>query len=196
MSKKAFPCASDVGLARKQLARLASSLRTKHPGAVASVREGLDETLAVRALGIAGSAVRTLRTTNPIENLDISVARHRRILKLHGRSQMRTLLKALEARRCDTDNGTARKAALHVQPRHRHRSRFSRVRDIAAAFVECCSRRLTNLQFCFSTQRRPDFRLHGLAVPGWLEASDSPLARCMSLAQWKGWGNAARVAEG
>jgi hypothetical protein len=31
--------------------------------------------------------------------------------KLRGCSQMRTLLKALDARRCDTDNGTVPKAA-------------------------------------------------------------------------------------
>jgi transposase-like protein len=73
--------ASDTDLARKQLARLASSLQAKHPGAAASVREGLDETLTVQALGITGSLYRTLRTTNPIENLNSSVARYCRNVK-------------------------------------------------------------------------------------------------------------------
>jgi hypothetical protein len=34
-----------------------------------------------------------------------------RVRKLRGCSQMRTLLKALDARRCDTDNGLVRRAA-------------------------------------------------------------------------------------
>lgn len=40
-----------------------------HPSAAASVREGLEETLTLLKLGIAGPLYRTLRTTNPIENL-------------------------------------------------------------------------------------------------------------------------------
>ena len=128
--------ASDADLARKQLARLASSLQAKHPGAAASVREGLDETLTVQALGITGSLYRTLRTTNPIENLNSSVARYcrnvkrwgdgqmvlrwvasalsdaaTRMRKLRGCSQMRTLLKALDARRSQTESNIVRKAA-------------------------------------------------------------------------------------
>jgi len=47
--------ASDADLARKQLSRLASSLQAKHPGAAASLREGLEETLTVQALGITGA---------------------------------------------------------------------------------------------------------------------------------------------
>ena len=46
----------------------------EHPGAAASLREGLEETLTVQALGITGALYRTLRTTNPIENLNGSVA--------------------------------------------------------------------------------------------------------------------------
>jgi len=47
--------ASDAELARHQLTRLPSSLQAKHPGAAASVREGLEETLTVQALGVTGS---------------------------------------------------------------------------------------------------------------------------------------------
>ena len=128
--------ASDADLGRRQLHRLASSLQGKHPGAAASLREGLDETLTVQALGITGALYRTLRTTNPIENLNGSVARYcrnvkrwgdgqmvlrwvasalsdaaDRMRKLRGCSQMRTLLKALDARRPDDDSATIRKAA-------------------------------------------------------------------------------------
>lgn len=128
--------ASDADLARRQLGRLAASLQAKHPGAAASLREGLEETLTVQALGITGSLYRTLRTTNPIENLNGSVAHYcrnvkrwgdgqmvlrwvasalsdaaTRMRKLRGCSQMRSLLKALDSRRSDTTTGAALKAA-------------------------------------------------------------------------------------
>ena len=49
------------------------SLERDHPGAAASIREGLEETLTVQRLGLTGSLERTLRTTNIIENLMGSV---------------------------------------------------------------------------------------------------------------------------
>ena len=58
--------ATDAELARRQLNRLVTSLQAKHPGAAASLREGLEESLTVQALGITGALYRTLRTTNPI----------------------------------------------------------------------------------------------------------------------------------
>lgn len=128
--------AADADVARKQLGRLATSLQAKHPGAAASLREGLEETLTAQALGITGALYRTLRTTNPIENLNSSVARYcrnvkrwgdgqmvmrwvasalsdaaLRMRKLRGCSQMRTLLKALDTRRDKTNDATARTAA-------------------------------------------------------------------------------------
>ena len=57
----------DAALARRQLERLANSLAKAHPGAAASLREGLAETLTLTTLGIHGTLYRTLRTTNPIE---------------------------------------------------------------------------------------------------------------------------------
>jgi len=56
-------------LAKRQLQRLAASLQARHPGAAASLREGLEETLTVQGLEITGALYRTLRSTNPIENL-------------------------------------------------------------------------------------------------------------------------------
>jgi putative transposase len=128
--------ASAAELGRRQLQRLANSLQAKHPGAAASLREGLEETMTVQELGITGALYRTLRTTNPIENLNGSVARYcrnvkrwgdgqmvlrwvasalsdaaGRMRKLRGSSQMRSLLKALEARRPDADNSTIQEAA-------------------------------------------------------------------------------------
>jgi transposase-like protein len=68
-------------LAAKQLQRLATSLEADHPGAAASLREGLAETLTVQGLGVTGALYRTLRTTNPIENLNGSIARYTRNVK-------------------------------------------------------------------------------------------------------------------
>ena len=55
--------------ARRLLRQLAKDLEPTHPGAAASLREGLDETLTVLSLGVKGSLARTLVSTNPIENL-------------------------------------------------------------------------------------------------------------------------------
>jgi transposase-like protein len=73
--------ASSADLARRQLERLAASLETEHPGAAASLREGLDETLTLLGLGIEGALYRTLRSTNPIENLNGSVADYMKNVK-------------------------------------------------------------------------------------------------------------------
>jgi transposase-like protein len=64
--------------ARRQLERLARSLESDHPGAAASLREGLEETLTLQALGIKGSLWKTLRSTNPIENLNGGIAKFTR----------------------------------------------------------------------------------------------------------------------
>jgi putative transposase len=53
---------------------LAKELDRTHPGAAASLREGLDETLTVLRLGVAPTLARTLRSTNCIESM-ISVCR-------------------------------------------------------------------------------------------------------------------------
>lgn len=50
-----------------------------HPPA--SLREGLEETLALQRLGIAGALYRTLRSTNAIENLNGLLARYTRNVK-------------------------------------------------------------------------------------------------------------------
>lgn len=75
-------------LAKRQLERLAASLNAQHPGAAASLREGLTETLTVQTLGITGALYRTLRTTNPIENLNGSVAHFTRNVKRWRDGQM------------------------------------------------------------------------------------------------------------
>ena len=73
--------AKSVSVAKRQLEHLATSLDNEHPGAAASVREGLEETLTLIGLGIDGALYQSLRTTNPIENLNGSVARYTRNVK-------------------------------------------------------------------------------------------------------------------
>jgi transposase-like protein len=55
------------------LKNLARGLQREHPGAASSLREGLEETLTVKRLGLTGALEKSLRTTNPIENLNGSI---------------------------------------------------------------------------------------------------------------------------
>lgn len=65
-------------LAERRLAELARALEPKRPGAAASLREGLAETLTVTRLGVRADSTlgRTLQTTNPIESM-LSICRER-----------------------------------------------------------------------------------------------------------------------
>ena len=60
--------------AEAALLALAKELDRTHPGAAASLREGLDDTLTVLRLNVAPTLARTLRSTNCIESM-ISVCR-------------------------------------------------------------------------------------------------------------------------
>ncbi len=89
--------ASDAKLARRQLDRLVARLAKDHPSAAASLREGMDETLTLQNLGIGGALYVTLRTTNPIENLNGSIAIYTRNVKRwrHGEMLQRWIASAL-----------------------------------------------------------------------------------------------------
>jgi putative transposase len=65
---------TDARRGEAQLRALAKQLETKHPGAAASLLEGLEETLTVTRLGLSGSLLDTFKSTNPIESM-ISIAR-------------------------------------------------------------------------------------------------------------------------
>jgi transposase-like protein len=60
--------------AEAALLALANELDRTHPGAAASLREGLEDTLTVLRLGVPPTLARTLRSTNTIESM-ISVCR-------------------------------------------------------------------------------------------------------------------------
>ena len=55
--------------ALERLEQLAGELSRTHPGAAASLREGMTETVTIQRLGITGSLTRTLASTNPIESM-------------------------------------------------------------------------------------------------------------------------------
>lgn len=128
--------ADDAELAKRQLHRLATSLQAHHPGAAASLREGLEETLTAQGLGITGALYRTLRSTNPIENLNGLTVHYTRnvkrwkdgqmvlrwvasalldaaarMRKLRGCGQMKSLITALDKKAAEIDERSMRKAA-------------------------------------------------------------------------------------
>jgi transposase-like protein len=146
----------DAKLAGRRLHSLAGSLQAKHPGAAASLREGLDETLTAQQLGLTGALYRTLRSTNPIDNLNGSIAIYTRnvkqwrdgamvlrwvasalsdaatrMRKLRGCAQMKSLLAALQTRDPDAVERSKRKGRVASPTRSRHRDAFNRKRDNA-----------------------------------------------------------------
>lgn len=68
-------------LALEGLRGLASELEHSHPGAAASLNEGLEETLTLTRLGIHGRLKTTLASTNPIESMIEIIRRSSRNVK-------------------------------------------------------------------------------------------------------------------
>jgi transposase-like protein len=126
--------AASVDSARQQLKNLERTLAKTQPSAASSLREGLDETLAVKALGITGRLAKTLETTNPIENLNGGVRRvagrvkrcpsgamalrwvataalecERTFRRLRGHKEMPKLVAALRARDRDIERDNVRR---------------------------------------------------------------------------------------
>jgi putative transposase len=63
------------------LALLAGELERSHPGAAASLREGMGETLTLTRLGVRGKLKSTLQSTNPIESMIDTIRRSSRNVK-------------------------------------------------------------------------------------------------------------------
>jgi len=79
---------SDPKRALRLLENLGARLQQEHPGAAASLQEGLDETTVV-TLGLPRRLQLSLRTTNPIDNLFGSVRRvSRRVKRWKGGNMM------------------------------------------------------------------------------------------------------------
>lgn len=127
--------AKSYELALTQLQNLVRSLAKKQPSAASSLREGLEETLTVKKLGITGWLAKTLETTNPIENLNKGIRRvsgrvdrcrsgamalrwvatgaleaARGFRRLKGHAQMGQLLATLRARDAELDAAHVRRA--------------------------------------------------------------------------------------
>lgn len=80
---------TDAKRALRLLENLVARLDADHPGAAASLREGLAETLTVIELGLTGRLRLTLRTTNPIDNLFGSVRKvSKRVKRWRGGRMM------------------------------------------------------------------------------------------------------------
>jgi transposase-like protein len=71
----------NYNLALDGLGLLASELERSHPGAAASLREGLEESLTLTRLQIRGQLKTTLQSTNPIESMIEFVRRTSRNVK-------------------------------------------------------------------------------------------------------------------
>lgn len=71
----------DPERALDKLRALADELDRSHPGAAASLREGMEETLTLSRLGIRGSLKQTLESTNPCESMIECVRRSARNVK-------------------------------------------------------------------------------------------------------------------
>jgi putative transposase len=69
----------DAALERLQV--LADELARTDPGAAASLREGMEETLTITRLGVTGQLKRTLASTNPCESMIETVRRTSRNVK-------------------------------------------------------------------------------------------------------------------
>ncbi len=83
--------------AREKLEDIAKEIEASHPGAAASLREGLCETLAVSRLGLPNSLVRSLASTNIVESsFSRASSRLRRVTNFSsGKMAMHWLASAL-----------------------------------------------------------------------------------------------------
>ena len=79
----------DAVEAEAALTALAGQLEKVNPDAAASLREGLAETLTVTQLGITGSLLKTVMSTNPMESMIEIVRDHARNVKHWQRGEMR-----------------------------------------------------------------------------------------------------------
>ncbi|HSJ20045.1 MAG TPA: IS256 family transposase [Nocardioidaceae bacterium] len=81
----------DADVALAELQALARALDNKRPGAAASLCEGLDDTLTVNRLGVTGSLLKTVESTNPVESMIEIVRHHARRVKRwqHGEMALR-----------------------------------------------------------------------------------------------------------
>lgn len=79
----------DACKAEEALKALASALEKDHPGAAASLREGLEETVTINRFMLSAALRRTLRSTNPIESaIEIAKTTARRVKRWQNGEQV------------------------------------------------------------------------------------------------------------
>ncbi len=79
---------ADPLVGQGDLEALAKELERSHPGAAASLREGLVETFTIGRLGVPPTLARTLRSTNAIESMIVICKGHARNVKRWRDGQM------------------------------------------------------------------------------------------------------------
>jgi putative transposase len=79
----------NAGEAEAALRALAGQLERVNPDAAASLREGLAETVTVTRLGVTGSLLKTVMSTNPVESMIEIVRAHARNVKRWRDGDMR-----------------------------------------------------------------------------------------------------------
>jgi len=78
----------DPDQAATALEALARSLAHQRPGAAASLREGLEQTLTVTRLGVGGQLLQTVASTNPVESMIEILRDHARRVKRWSSGEM------------------------------------------------------------------------------------------------------------
>jgi putative transposase len=101
--------------AKQLLTNLARKLEKKHPGAAASLREGLDETLTVLRFGLPDALEKTLCTTNAIENMNATIRRVSHNVKRWNDGTM--VLRWLAAALGEAEKGFRRLKGYHGIPK-------------------------------------------------------------------------------
>ncbi len=100
--------------AKKLLGNLQRTLQADHPGAAASLAEGLDETLTVLHFGLSSMLERTLGTTNMIENVNGTIREVTRNVKRwkNGDMVLRWVAAALRHRDEEFDDAVGQAAVV------------------------------------------------------------------------------------
>ena len=106
-----------------------TSSTARHPGAAASLREGMEETLTVTRLGVRGRLKRTLASTNPCESMIETVRRTSRNVKRWQNGDM--CLRWTAAGMLEAEQPVPQDHRLQRprQARHRRRARRRRRTD-------------------------------------------------------------------
>ena len=123
----------DHDAALERLRVLADELARTDPGAAASLREGMEETLTITRLGVTGQLKRTLASTNPCESMIETVRRTSRNVKRWKNGDM--CLQVDRRRHARSRAAVPQDHRLQRPRQARDRRRARRRRQAAAAFT-------------------------------------------------------------